>query len=62
MDGKIEQYVSITFVKFGESTIRTLELLHEAFGQYSVSRTVVFEWDSCFEPGQASVDDDECLG
>jgi hypothetical protein len=34
----------------------------EAFGEHSLSRTVVFEWHSCFKPGRVSVEDDECSG
>jgi hypothetical protein len=43
MDGKIEQCVCIKFcVKLGESATETLERLHEAFGEHSLSWTVVF--------------------
>jgi hypothetical protein len=63
MDGKIKQRVCIMFcVKLGKSTTKTLEILHEAFGEHSLSRTVVFEWYSCFKTGQVSVEDDECSG
>jgi hypothetical protein len=45
MDGKIEQRVCIKFcVKVCKSVIKTLEMLHEAFGEHSLSRTAVFEW------------------
>jgi hypothetical protein len=50
MDGKIKQHVSIQFgVKLGKSTTKTLEMLHEAFGEHSSSQTAVFEWHSCFK-------------
>jgi hypothetical protein len=39
-----------------------LEMLLEAFGQHSSSRTAVFEWHSHFKAGQVSVEDDECSG
>jgi hypothetical protein len=43
MDGKIEQNVCIKFsVKLGKSAIETLEMLREAFGEHSLSRTAVF--------------------
>jgi hypothetical protein len=43
-DGKIEQLVCIKFcVKLGKSATKTLEMLPEAFGEHSLSRTVVFE-------------------
>jgi hypothetical protein len=45
MDGKIEQRVCIKFcVNLGKSATETLEMLHEAFEEHSLSRTVVFEW------------------
>jgi hypothetical protein len=63
MYGKIEQHVCIKFcVKLGKSATRTLEMLCEAFGEHSLSRTVVFEWHSCFKAGQVSVEDDEQSG
>jgi hypothetical protein len=50
MDGKIEQPVCIKFcVKLGKSATETLEMLREAFGEYSLSRTAVFEWHSRFK-------------
>jgi hypothetical protein len=50
MDGKIKQRVSIKFcVKFGKSATETLEMLCEAFGEHSLSRTAVFEWHSRFK-------------
>jgi hypothetical protein len=36
MDGKIEQRVCIKFcVKLGKSVNKTLDMLHEAFGEHS---------------------------
>jgi hypothetical protein len=44
MDGKIEQHVCIRFcVKRSKSTAESLEMLHEAFGEHSLSWTAVFE-------------------
>jgi hypothetical protein len=44
-----EQHVCIKFcVKLVKSATETLEMLHEAFGEYSLTRTVVFEWQSHF--------------
>jgi hypothetical protein len=52
MDGKIEQHVCIRFcVKHGKSTTETHEMLCEAFGEHSLSWTVVFEWHSRFKAG-----------
>jgi hypothetical protein len=43
MDGKIEQCVCIKFwKKLGKSATETLEMLFEAFGEHSLSRTAVF--------------------
>jgi hypothetical protein len=50
MDVKIEQHVSIKFcVKLDKSATETSEMLHEAFGEHSLTRTVVFEWHSRFK-------------
>jgi hypothetical protein len=44
MDGKIEQCICIRFcVKLGKSASESLELLHEAFEEHSLSWTGVFE-------------------
>jgi hypothetical protein len=37
-------------------------MLPEAFGEHSLSRTVVFEWHSRFKAGQVFVEDDEQSG
>jgi superfamily II DNA/RNA helicase len=45
MDGKIEQRVCIKFcVNLGKSATKTLEMLREAFGEHSLSRTAVFNY------------------
>jgi hypothetical protein len=42
MDGKIEQCVCINFcAKLGKSATETLEMLRDAFGEYSLSWTAV---------------------
>jgi hypothetical protein len=62
MDGKIKQHVCIKFfMKLGKSATETLEL-HEAFGEHSLSRMVVFEWHSGFKANRVSVEDDKCSG
>jgi hypothetical protein len=49
MDGKIVQRDCIKFcVKLSKSATETVEMLQEAFGEHSLSRTVVFEWHSHF--------------
>jgi hypothetical protein len=63
MDGKVEQHVCIKFcVKLSKSTTKTLAILHEAFGEHSLSLTAVFIWHSRFKAGQVSVEDDERSG
>jgi hypothetical protein len=63
MDGKIKQSVCIKFcVKLGKSATETLEMLHEAFGEHSLSRIAIFEWHSRFAGGQVSVEDDKPSG
>jgi hypothetical protein len=58
MDGKIKQCVCMKFcVKLGKSATKTPEMLHEAFGEHSLSWTVVFECHSRFKAGQVSVED-----
>jgi hypothetical protein len=62
-DGKIKQGVCIKFcVKLGKPTTETLEMLHETFGEHSLSRTSVSEWHSRLEAGRVSVEGDECSG
>jgi hypothetical protein len=63
MDGKTEKHVCIKFcVKLGKSPTEMLEMLREAFGECSLSWTVVFKWHSHCKAGQVSVEDDERFG
>jgi hypothetical protein len=56
MDGKIEQRVCIKFcVKLCIAAIGTHEMLREAIGEHSLSRTAVFKWYSRFKAGRVSV-------
>jgi hypothetical protein len=44
MDGKIKQSACIKFcMKLGKSATETTEMIREAFGEHSLSQTVVFE-------------------
>jgi hypothetical protein len=44
MDGKIEQQVCIKLcMKLGKSAPQTLEIFHNAFGEHSLSQTVISE-------------------
>jgi hypothetical protein len=63
IDGKTEQRVCINFCKkLDKSPAKTLGMLHEAFIEHSLSRTVVFERHSHFKANQVSVEDDKCSG
>jgi hypothetical protein len=57
MDGKMKQHVCIKFcMKLDKSATETLEMLHEAFGEHSLSEIVVFEWHSHFMACRVSVE------
>jgi hypothetical protein len=44
MDGKIKQSVCIKFcMELSKSATETIEMLHGAFGEHSLSQTAVFE-------------------
>jgi hypothetical protein len=49
-------------VKLSKSAAETLGLICKAFGEHSLSRTVVFEWHSHFKADQVSVEDDKRSG
>jgi hypothetical protein len=50
VEGKIEQCVCIRFcVKLGKSATKTLQMIPEAFGEHSLSRTADFEYHSRFK-------------
>jgi hypothetical protein len=63
MDGKIQQRICIKFcVKLGKSTTETLEMLREAFGEQSLSRTAIIDWNLRFKAGRVSAEDDKLSG
>jgi hypothetical protein len=63
MVGKIELCVCIKFcVKLGKSITGTLEMLHDAFGEHSLSRTMIFKWHLHFKASRESVEDDKRSG
>jgi hypothetical protein len=49
-------------VKLCKSATETLEMFCEAFGEHSLSQTVVFEWHSHFKASQVLAEDDERSG
>jgi hypothetical protein len=63
MDGKIEKHVCIKIcVKLGKSLPKPLKMLREAFGEHSLTRTEVSEYNSHFKAGRVLVVDDENSG
>jgi hypothetical protein len=63
MNGKMEHRICIkSYVKLGKCATETLEMLHETFGEYSLSRTAFFEWHSHFKAGRVLVEDDRSSG
>jgi hypothetical protein len=63
MDGKIKQHVCIKFcMELSKSTAETLRMLHEAFGEHSLSWTAVSEWHSHFKASRVSVEDGKRSG
>jgi hypothetical protein len=49
-------------MKFSKSATENLEMIHEAFGEHSLSQTAVFEWHSHFKASQVSAEYDERSG
>jgi hypothetical protein len=49
-------------MKLGKAATETLAMLCEAFGEHSLSQTVVSEWHSHFKAGQVSAEDDKRSG
>jgi hypothetical protein len=60
MDGNIEQCVCIQlYVKLNKSATKTLEMLHEAFGEYSLTGQWFLNGINV-KASQVSVDGNEC--
>jgi hypothetical protein len=63
MYGKIKQCVFIKFcVKLGKSATETLEMLSEAFGEHSLSRSEMSERRSRLKSRQVSVEGEKYVG
>ena len=55
----LEQRINIKFcVKLGKTATETFNMLHEVYGDASMSRTRVFEWHKRFLEGREDVEDD----
>ena len=58
-----EQRYAIKFcVKLNKSATETFASLTEAYGDATLSRTMVFKWHKVFKEGQENVEDDPCSG
>jgi hypothetical protein len=63
MDQRKEQRVCIKFcANLGKSAMETRTMIHQAFGDQSLSRAQVFQWHAWFKTGSTSVDDGEHTG
>ena len=63
MQKNIEQRYAIKFcVKLNKSAIETFDSLTEAYGDATVSRTMVFKWHKAFKESRENVEDDPLSG
>ena len=63
MQENIEQWYAIKFcVKLNKSATETFASLTEAYGDATLSRSVVFKWHKAFKEGRENVEDDPHSG
>jgi len=63
MQKNIEQHYAIKFcVKLNKSSTETFDSLTEAYGDATLSRTMVFKWHKAFKEGRENVEDDPRSG
>ena len=63
MQENIEQQYAIEFcVKLNKSATETFASSTEAYGDATVSRTMVFKWHKAFKEGRENVEDDPRSG
>ena len=63
MQENIEQWYVIKFcVKLNKSATKTIASLTEAYGDATLSRTMVFKWHKAFKEGRENVEDDPRSG
>ena len=61
MQENIEQRYAIKFcVKLNKSPTETFASLTEAYGDATLSRTMVFNWHKAFKEGRENLEDDPC--
>ena len=59
----IEQRINIKFcVKFGKTATETLKMLRDVYGDFSMSRTKIFEWHKRFVEDKENVENDPKSG
>ena len=59
MDQRKEQQMCIKFcANLGKSATETLKMIHQGFGDQTLSRTQVFQWHTRFKTSHTSVDDE----
>jgi len=62
-DKNLEQRINIQFcVKIGKGAREKLAILTEAYGEYALKKSSVFEWHRRFKEGQEYVQDDPRSG
>jgi hypothetical protein len=63
MQENIEQWYAIKFyVKLNKSATETFVSLTEAYGDATISRTMVFKWHKAFKEGRETVEDEPHSG
>jgi len=63
MQENIEQWYAIKFcVKLNKSATETFASLTEAYGNATLSRTMVFKWHEAFREERENFEDDPCSG
>jgi len=63
MQENIEKRYAIKFcVKFNKSATETFASLTEAYGDATLSRTMVFNWHNAFKEGRENVENDSRSG
>ena len=57
-----QRYAIKFFVKLNKSATETFDSLTEAYGDATLSRTMVFKWHKAFREGRENVEDDPRSG
>jgi len=57
-----QRYAIKSCVRLNKSATETFASLTEAYGDATLSRTMVFKWHKAFKEGRENVEDDPCSG